>query len=109
VAGPGDVALSDVYIFASTGKPGVTISRAIRGSTGKIIGAAGADFTIENIRHFLRGLAPSAHGTALIVDDNSRVVVHPNRSNLAGTLVADAGDPVLVEIGLKTGAEQMSV
>ena len=95
LAGPGDVALSDVYIFASTGKPGVTISRAIRGSTGKIIGAAGADFTIENIRNFLRGLAPSAHGTALIVDDNGRVVVHPNRSNLAGTLVADVGDPVL--------------
>lgn len=92
---PAGMALSDVYIFASTGKPGITISRAIRGSGGNVIGAAGADFTIRNIREFLHSLAPSEHGVALIVDDQRRIVVHPDRKELAGSAIADVHDPVL--------------
>jgi adenylate cyclase len=92
---PNGVALSDVYAFASTGKPGITISRAIRGGDGTTIGAVGADFTIDNICGFLRSLSPSAHGTTLIVDDSGRVVAHPNRKDLAGSALAEAGDAVL--------------
>jgi adenylate cyclase len=95
LARPDAVALSDVYAFASTGNPGITISRVIRTRTGEIIGAAGADFTIDNISGFLRSLAPSEHGVTLIVDDRNRIVAYPGGNQLIGATAGRIGDPAL--------------
>lgn len=52
-----NVQISDVYTFASTGKPGLTVSRRAATESGVEIGAVGADITLDALSSFL-GSAP---------------------------------------------------
>jgi adenylate cyclase len=78
LASPNHRATSEIYAFASSGSPGVTVSRAFGYANGGIAGAAAADFELSSISEFLRRYTPGRHGIAIIIDEKGRLVAHPD-------------------------------
>ncbi|MFC1580802.1 adenylate/guanylate cyclase domain-containing protein [Thermodesulfobacteriota bacterium] len=95
---------TDVYIFHSDKKPGITASYPIRDSGGRILGALGLDFSLDNLSHFLKTLRIGKTGIALILNNQGQVIAFPNPSrmmiNEKGTLrprsIKEMGDPTLL-------------
>lgn len=70
--------LSDIYVFASNRKPGITISRAIFDPHKKLVGVVGADITLESMSAFLKRQKIGKSGIAFIVSDQNQVVAFPD-------------------------------
>lgn len=69
---PGRV-LTDVYTFASNGKPGLTIARRLF-KAGRTVGVVAADITLERLSQFLAAQPVGEHGTAVILDADGRLI-----------------------------------
>ena len=65
--------LTDVYTFASNGKPGLTIARRIM-KAGRPVGVVAADITLEQLSRFLAAQPVGEHGTAVILDADGRLI-----------------------------------
>lgn len=97
--------LSDIYVFASNRKPGITISRAVRDLNNKFIGVVGADITLESMSAFLKRQKIGKHGIAFIVGDKGEVVAFPDAGRsvrqdgltVALPTIKDLGEPYIVE------------
>ena len=95
---------TDVYIFHSDNKPGITASYPIRDSGGRILGALGLDFSLDNLSHFLKTLRIGKTGLALILNEQGQVIAFPNSSRMMtkeqGKLrprsIKELGDPTLL-------------
>jgi len=95
---------TDVYIFYSDKKPGITASYPIRDSGGRILGALGLDFALDNLSHFLKTLRIGKTGLALILNEQGQVIAFPNPSRMMtkeqGKLrprsIKELGDPTLL-------------
>jgi class 3 adenylate cyclase len=102
LAGPG-VAWTDVYVFFTDRKPGITASLAMRDREGKVLGVAGIDIALERLSHFLAGLKVGRTGRAMILDGSGRLVAYPDTERMLeerdGKLVPkradELGDPVV--------------
>jgi adenylate cyclase len=68
---------SDLYIFASTGEPGFTLSRRFNGPTSGVIGA---DLAAIDLADFLRDQKITESSTAFIFTEKGAVVAAPNLS-----------------------------
>jgi adenylate cyclase len=68
---------SDLYIFASSGEPGFTLSRSFNGPTP---GVMGADLAAIDLADFLRGQKITESSTAFIFTGKGAVVAAPNLS-----------------------------
>jgi adenylate cyclase len=68
---------SDLYIFASSGAPGFTLSRSFNGPTPGVIGA---DLAAVDLADFLRGQKITESSTAFIFTGKGAVVAAPNLS-----------------------------
>jgi adenylate cyclase len=68
---------SDLYIFASTGEPGFTLSRRFNGPTPGVIGA---DLAAIDLADFLRDQKITQSSTAFIFTEKGAVVAAPNLS-----------------------------
>ncbi len=74
-----DVFWTDVYLFASTQKPGMTVSVPIYDTEGSIKSVAGIDIDISSISKFLRGIKIGKQGFAYIFENKQgRVIAHPS-------------------------------
>lgn len=92
-----DRVLTDIYTFASNGKPGITIARKLE-RDGKSIGVVAADITLERLSQFLAAQPVGAHGLALIVDAQGKVVAAPPEGTLDAPLaktIHDLNHPAL--------------
>ncbi len=70
---------TDVYLFASTKKPGMTVSVPIYASSGDIKAVCGIDIDISSISRFLRGIKIGKTGFAYIFENKQgRVIAHPS-------------------------------
>lgn len=95
---------TEVYIFHSDKKPGITASYPIRDSGGRILGALGLDFTLDTLSHFLKTLQIGKTGIALILNSQGRVIAFPNPSlmmtkdngKLRPRSIQELGDPTLL-------------
>jgi adenylate cyclase len=76
-ADPG-VQISDVYTFASTGKPGLTVSKRAATESGVEIGAVGADITLDALSGFLAKEKIGEAGRVFIMDGQGRLIGHPD-------------------------------
>lgn len=88
--------LTDIYIFASNGKPGVTIARRLE-KDGQVIGVVAADITLEHLSQFMAAQPVGQHGIALIVDAEGRIVAAPpgrSPSSASATLREVGGEAV---------------
>ncbi|MBV8466411.1 MAG: hypothetical protein JO218_10765 [Burkholderiales bacterium] len=70
-------AISDPYIFASSGELGITVTAPVAGADGKPIGVAAIDLTLKTFSNFLAANRVSEHGLTIISDDMGGIVAHP--------------------------------
>lgn len=84
-----DVAWTGPYVFFTRDELGITASRAVRDSTGALVGVFGVDLTIHELRGLLASLVRYPTGQAHLLDREARVI--------ASSLPAAAleADPVL--------------
>jgi adenylate cyclase len=95
---------SDLYIFASSGEPGFTLSRSFGGPTP---GVMGADLAAVDLANFLRQQRITPGSTAFIFTKEGDVVAEPDLARVAKAIhangeikamppkVADLHDPVI--------------
>lgn len=69
---------TDPYVFFSSGKPGVTASRAVRDSAGDVTAIVGVDVELSGLAAFIDQLSVSEHGEAFVVSGDI-VVAAPSR------------------------------
>ncbi len=73
-----DLHWTDVYLFASTQKPGITVSIPIFDDEGKIKGVCGIDIDLSAFSRFLDGIEIGKEGFAYIFEKtHGRVIAHP--------------------------------
>ncbi len=73
-----DIHWTDVYLFASTRKPGMTVSLPIYDATQKLQAVCGIDIDISSFSKFLKGIKIGTRGVAYIFDNkNGRIIAHP--------------------------------
>jgi len=74
-----DVHLTGVYLFASTQKPGMTLSVPIYDKAGTFTAVCGIDIDISSFSRFLQGIKIGKQGVAYIFEKNhGRVIAHPS-------------------------------
>ncbi len=71
---------TEVYIFFTDKKPGITAAYPVQDPGGNILGVLGLDFELSHLCGFLKELQIGASGKALIVSDSGRIVAHPDTS-----------------------------
>ncbi len=70
---------TDVYLFASTQKPGMAVSVPIYDKTGSVKAVVGIDIDISSFSKFLKGIKIGKQGFAYIFENKqSRVIAHPS-------------------------------
>jgi class 3 adenylate cyclase len=70
------LAWSSLYIFFTDQRPGVTVSRALRGEDGGVRAVFGADVALESLSAFLSRLEIGRNGRAVIVDTDGMMIAH---------------------------------
>jgi adenylate cyclase len=94
-----DLHWSDVYVFFTDQKPGLTAALPMVADDGEIRGVLGLDIELEQMSAFLASLSIGRSGQAMIIDEAGRLIAYPD---LARTLkqVGDELQPVrLDELG----------
>jgi adenylate cyclase len=94
---------SDIYIFFTDQKPGVTASLPIIADDGELRGVLGLDIDLERLSTFLASLQIGRSGRAMIIDETGRLVAYPDLTRLFKRVgeelqpvkLDDLGDPVL--------------
>jgi len=77
-ADSGGLFWTTVYLFASTQKPGMTVSVPILGHDGKLAAVCGIDIDISALSRFLTGIHIGSQGIAYIFENKQkRVIAHP--------------------------------
>jgi adenylate cyclase len=77
---------SDLYIFATSGEPGFTLSRSFQG---QVPGAIGADLAATDLSHFLRDQRITPDSTAFIFTKTGEVIALPDSSRMAKAVHSD--------------------
>ena len=72
------LAWSSLYIFFTDQRPGVTVSRALRGEDGRVRAVFGVDIALESLSAFLSRLEIGRSGRAVIVDTDGAMIAHPD-------------------------------
>jgi class 3 adenylate cyclase len=94
---------TDVYIFFTDKKPGITASKAFRNDGGELVGVVGVDIELENLSAFLSDLQIGRNGRAMIIDESGRLVAFPEvrrmmkqkGSEFVAAQMNELDDPVL--------------
>lgn len=94
---------TDVYIFFTDQKPGVTAAMPVFDDNDHLLGVLGADIELEELSNFFKNLTIGRNGQALIFDRQGRLVAYPqiNRmlkkvgDTLQPVMLDELGDPVL--------------
>jgi adenylate cyclase len=94
---------SDLLVYTSSRQPGITAAAPIILADRRVIGAAAANVATTQLSSFLAGLDLGRSGTALVVDEQERLIAHPDPARtvrvdgLKASLVKvdELGDPVI--------------
>jgi len=98
----GDLVISNPYIYATTGLPGITVAMPFR-ANGQLAGVLAIDILLDSLSQYLKTRPVSAHSTSLIVDADSYVVAHPDTQqalkreasgSIARVRLGELGDPL---------------
>lgn len=76
-APPGRAYWTDPYRFFTTGLPGITAARAVRGPDGSVAAVVGADIRIGTLSRFLQQLHVVRTGEAVLIGSSGRIVAAP--------------------------------
>jgi class 3 adenylate cyclase len=94
---------TDVYIFFTDQKPGVTAAMPVFDDNDQLLGVLGADIQLNELSNFFKNLAIGRNGQALIIDQRGRLVAYPQvdrmlkrvGDTIQPALLEELGDPVL--------------
>ncbi|HET6160059.1 MAG TPA: cache domain-containing protein [Dongiaceae bacterium] len=89
---------TNVYIFYTEKKPGLTASTRLLGLDGKDY-VLGVDITLDELSTFLASLKIGTSGRALIIDGQGRLIAAPNSDKLIKPVGENFESPRLDEIG----------
>lgn len=84
------VVMSPVYVFTSTGRPGLTLSHRATTDDGVTIGVAGADISLDALSAFLAQKRVGKHGRTFIMDGDGHLVGYSD----AAKSIRQVGDKV---------------
>lgn len=94
VAGDGSLDWTDPYVFFTSGRLGITVSRGVV-VDGDVVGVVGADIELGTLSEFLSTVRVGESGNALIVNDQGTVLAHPDPS-LLSRQTRDGVEPVSI-------------
>ena len=94
---------SDVYIFFTDKKPGITVSYPIFSQDDQLLAVVGIDIKLEEISEFLAKLKIGINGRAMIIEDDGTLVAYPQMDrtfkrsgdSLETVMLDELEDPVL--------------
>ncbi|MCJ8331522.1 MAG: adenylate/guanylate cyclase domain-containing protein, partial [Lentisphaeria bacterium] len=69
---------TDVYLFFTDKKLGITASYPIRDKDGAVIGVIGNDIMLKQLSEFMKEVKVGKSGKALIYNDNDTIVAYPD-------------------------------
>lgn len=95
---------TEMYIFFTDKKPGITASYPVQDPDGNILGVLGLDFELAHLCGFLKELHIGESGMALIVSDSGQIVAYPDMSRmmkqesgkLSPVTIDELGEPTLM-------------
>ncbi len=74
----GSIRWTDVYLFASQHKPGITVSAPVYNSENQLTGVCGIDIDLIAFSRFLQGMDIGKQAIAYIFENNSgHIIAHP--------------------------------
>lgn len=73
----GELVTSDVHVFSSSGRPGISISAPVMAGEQRI-GVMAADIALDSLALFLSSHQIGERGFTMILDGEDRVVAHPD-------------------------------
>ncbi|MEK4848281.1 methyl-accepting chemotaxis protein [Paenibacillus sp. FSL H7-0756] len=85
------VTITNPYIDAGSGKMVVSVSTPLLDDSGKLIGVASADISIEQITAALGAFNYKGSGYAVLIDETGTFIYHPNPDNILLKKMADLG------------------
>ena len=94
---------SDIYIFFTLKRPGITVSYPMYSPDDQLIAVVGIDITLEKISNFLANLKIGTNGRAMIIEDDGTLVAYPeldrtykrSGNSLEPVMLAELDDPVV--------------
>jgi hypothetical protein len=100
------IAFTDVYVFFTDRRPGITASTAIADAGGIVTGVVAGDIALADLSAFLNGLQVSANGRAMIIDAAGRLVAFADAERmlraegdrLRTARLDELGDPLLAQV-----------
>jgi len=103
IAAKGKVHWSQLYIFFTDQKPGLTASGALFDAADRPIAVFGVDIALDSLSNFLRQLQIGKSGRAMIVDAEGKLIAFPDVTKtfrkageqLLPMQLDELGDPVL--------------
>lgn len=97
-----ELVISNPYIYATTGLPGITIAMPFY-SGGQLAGVLAIDILLDSLSQYLKTRPVSAHSISLIVDNEGLIVAHPDTKQalkreasggLTRVRLSELGDPL---------------
>jgi adenylate cyclase len=73
---------TDVYLFSSTGEPGITLSQRVRTDDGALMGVFGADLSIAALSEFLTARSVGKSGITFLLDEKGQLIGFPDASKV---------------------------
>ncbi|WP_339253454.1 methyl-accepting chemotaxis protein [Paenibacillus sp. FSL P2-0136] len=86
------VTITNPYIDAGSGKMVVSVSTPLLDDSGKLIGVASADISIEQITAALGAFNYKGSGYAVLIDETGTFIYHPNPDHILLKKMADLGE-----------------
>ncbi|MEM7031772.1 MAG: adenylate/guanylate cyclase domain-containing protein [Chloroflexota bacterium] len=68
---------TDIYIFFTDQKPGITAAYPIIGDDGNLVGVIGIDVALDQLSQFLETQTIGDNGTAFIINSEAEIVAYP--------------------------------
>jgi len=105
-AGVNGLFWSDIYVFFTSRKPGITVSKSVKRPDDSVSAVVGADIELAAIGEFLGQLEVGQTGRALITEWDGRLVAFPNAESLLRgeddaprlARIEELGEPVIREV-----------
>lgn len=99
------LSISDVYIFFTTGEPGLTLSRRIATRDDTPVGTVGIDIPLGELSQFMARQRIGDTGVAFIIDNNGHLIGYPKLetivrrkgSEISISKASEIDDPRVVE------------
>lgn len=84
---------TNVYLFSSSRRPGITAASRVISPAGDPIGVVGVDIDLTSLSLFLKESILTPGSRAFILDSSGKYVAHPDMDMIG----KDASDPVILE------------